>query len=209
MMIDGGISSPSVPAPASDPTAISSGYLRRESSGNVILPIVAQVAADEPDTAAKIVQPMMFVCSSRPGSHCSHGARPRNRPSESRVFSRISPIHTNSGSAVSVQLDSDPHTVSARASPPGRVVKSSMPSQATPSTAMPIQTPAPRITKSATISKSAIRVPIGSLDVRGFVGARRQLAGPQRYQQLLGEGERKAKEANRHRQLRNPQRRRV
>ena len=126
----------------------------------MILPTVAQVAADEPDTAAKIVQPMMFVCSRRPGSHCSHGARPRNMPSDRRDFSRISPIQMNSGSAVSVQLDSDPHTVSASASPPGRVVKSSMPSHATPSTAMPIQTPAPRITNIATISARAVSVPI-------------------------------------------------
>src|SRR5512134_2289911 len=111
MMIDGGISSPSVPAPASDPTAISSGYLRRESSGSVILPIVAQVAADEPDTAAKIAQPMMLVCSRRPGTRSSHGARPRNMSSDSRVRNRISPIQQNSGSAVSVHDDELPQMV--------------------------------------------------------------------------------------------------
>jgi hypothetical protein len=81
-------------------------------------------------------------------------------PSDRRDFSRISPIQMKSGSAVRVQLDSDPHTVSASASPPGRVVKSSMPSQATPSTAMPIHTPAPRMTNKATISARAVSVPI-------------------------------------------------
>jgi hypothetical protein len=36
-------------------------------SGNVILPIVAQAAAELPETAAKIVQPMMLRAASRPG----------------------------------------------------------------------------------------------------------------------------------------------
>src|SRR3546814_1472594 len=37
----------------------------------VILPTVAQVAADEPDTAAKIAQPITFVCNSRSEEHTS------------------------------------------------------------------------------------------------------------------------------------------
>ena len=40
--------------------------------------MVAQVAALEPDTAAKIAQPTTFTCSSRPGNACIHGARPLN-----------------------------------------------------------------------------------------------------------------------------------
>ena len=48
MMIDGGIIRPKVPAPASEPTEMASGYPRRRSSGSVILPMVAQVAALEP-----------------------------------------------------------------------------------------------------------------------------------------------------------------
>ena len=43
------------------------GVAARLSSGSVILPMVAQVAALEPDTAAKMAQPTMLVCSSRPG----------------------------------------------------------------------------------------------------------------------------------------------
>ena len=82
--------------------------------------MVAQVAADEPDTAAKMVQPMTLVCSSRPGSRSSQGARPLNMSSDSRVRNRISPIQTNSGSAVSVHDDAEPQIVTAIASPAGR-----------------------------------------------------------------------------------------
>src|SRR5580765_3328760 len=96
MMIEGGISNPSVPAPASVPMVMASGYPRLLSSGSVILPIVAQVADEDPETAANIVQPMMLVCSSRPGTRSSHGARPLNMSSESRVRNRISPIQMNS-----------------------------------------------------------------------------------------------------------------
>ncbi len=64
--------------------------------------MVAQVAAEEPDTAAKMPQPITFTCNRRPGNHCSHGDRPRNISSESRVRNRISPIQMNSGSAASV-----------------------------------------------------------------------------------------------------------
>ena len=48
-------------------------------------PMVAQVAAEEPDTAAKIAQPTTFTCSRRPGSFCSQGARPSNMSSDNLV----------------------------------------------------------------------------------------------------------------------------
>ena len=118
--------------------------------------MVAQVAADEPETAAKIVQPMMLVCSSLPGTRSSHGARPRNMSSESRVRNRISPIQTNSGSAVSVHDDAVPQIVTAMASPAGRDEKSSMPIHATPASASPIHTPLPSSAKSATTSSVVI-----------------------------------------------------
>src|SRR6476660_5042142 len=82
--------------------------------------MVAQVAALEPLTAAKMVQPMMLVCSSRPGRRESHGARPLNMSSDRRVRNRISPIHTKSGNAVSVHDDAVPQIVTAIASPAGR-----------------------------------------------------------------------------------------
>src|SRR3546814_14038178 len=87
----------------------------------VILPTVAQVAADEPDTAAKMAQPMTLVCSRRPGRRFSQGARPLNRSSDRRVRNRISPIHRNRGRAVSVQLDAAPQMVTPMASPAGRL----------------------------------------------------------------------------------------
>ena len=114
--------------------------------------MVAQVAALEPDTAAKIAQPATLTCSSRPGSACIHGARPRNMSWLSRVRNRISPIHTNSGSAVSVQLEALPQMVTAIASPAGRLLNSCMPIQATPDSVSPIHTPLPRIRNSAAIS---------------------------------------------------------
>ena len=110
--------------------------------------MVAHVAALEPDTAAKMVQPMMLVCSRRPGMRESHGARPLNMSSESRVRKRISPIHTKSGSAVSVHDESDPQIVTAMASPTGRLVKSSMPIHATPRSERPIHRPLPSSAKS-------------------------------------------------------------
>jgi hypothetical protein len=117
--------------------------------------MVAQVAADEPETAAKMLQPMMLVCSSRPGTRSSQGASPLNMSSDNRVRNRISPIHTNSGSAVSVHDEAVPHTVTAMASPAGRDEKSSMPIQATPARESPIHTPLPSRTNKATI-KSAV-----------------------------------------------------
>ncbi len=119
----------------------------------VILPMVAQVAADDPETAAKMVLPRMLVCSSRPGRALTQGARPRNMLSDNLVRKRISPIHTNSGSAVSVQLLADPQMVMAMASPAGREENISMPIQATPASVRPIHTPLPSRANSATISK--------------------------------------------------------
>ena len=100
--------------------------------------MVAQVAAELPDTAAKIVQPMMLVCRSRPGTRSSQGASPRNMSSDSRVRNRISPIQTNSGSAVSVHDEAEPQIVTAMASPAGRDENSSIPIHATPDRASPI-----------------------------------------------------------------------
>ena len=64
-------------------------------------PTTCVVAADEPEIAAKIEQPMTLTCSRRPGSSAAHGASPRNSDCDSRVRNRISPIRMNSGSASS------------------------------------------------------------------------------------------------------------
>src|SRR5258708_34615756 len=69
--------------------------------------MVAQVAADDPDTEPKIPQPSMVVCISRPGILLSQGERPSNISSESLVRKRISPIQMNIGSAASEQQHHD------------------------------------------------------------------------------------------------------
>src|SRR5437773_558588 len=208
MMIDGGISSPSVPAPARVPTVISSGYPRFLSSGSVILPIVAQVAADEPDTAAKIVQPMILVCRSRPGTRSSHGASPLNMSSESRVRKRISPIHTNSGSAVSVHDDVVPQIVSAIASPAERDEKSSIAIHATPNSARPIQTPAPsRMKRPATsviVTRRSMRRS-GLFDVQRFdAGLRFDAAAAKLELELVDDCQGEYDGAKRHSHVRKP-----
>src|SRR3990167_3490978 len=113
--------------------------------------MVAQVAADEPDTSANMVLPRMLVCSSRPGSALTQGARPLNMFSDSLVRNRISPIQMNSGNAVSVQLLAEPQMVTAMASPALREENSSMPIQATPASVRPIQTPLPSNANRVTI----------------------------------------------------------
>src|SRR6478735_10168729 len=117
--------------------------------------MVAQVAALEPETAANTAQPATLVCSRRPGRLCIQGARPLNMSCESRVRNRISPIHRNSGRAVSVQPEAEPQIVTAIASPAGRAENSCMPIQATPDSVSPIQTPLPRIRNSVRISRPA------------------------------------------------------
>src|ERR671910_3177519 len=111
------------------------------SSGSATLAIVAQVADDEPDTAAKMPQPKMLTCISRPGSQPSHGARPSNISSESRVRKRISPIHTKSGSAASVQDALEPQNAWKRFTSGGLEGKNCSPSQATTAIAIAIHRP--------------------------------------------------------------------
>ena len=82
---EGGIIRPSVAAPASVPMIMRSGYSRARSSGIDILPTVVSVAAEEPETAAKTVQPTILVWMRPPGSPAIQGDSPRNMSSLSRV----------------------------------------------------------------------------------------------------------------------------
>src|SRR4051812_23489184 len=196
MMIEGGISSPSVPAPASEPIVMSSGYPRRPSSGSVILPMVAQVAADDPETAAKMVQPITLVCSRRPGSRPTQGASPRNMLSLSLVRNRISPIQMNRGRAVRVQLEAEPQTVTAIASPAGREENSCMPNQATPARVRPIQTPLPSSANRTTISSvvTATSFMVQGLRTLAGVAAATQFEHP-----FVDEGDQQHQRPERHR----------
>src|SRR5829696_6260923 len=94
-----------------------------------------------------------------------------------RVRNRISPIQTNRGSAVSVQLDALPQIVTAIASPAGRELNSCMPIQATPESVRPIQTPLPRMTNSAATNSSVM--PMSLMAALSFVV--RCLFGRHRY----------------------------
>src|SRR2546422_57986 len=103
--------------------------------------MVAQVAADEPDTAAKIPQPTTLTCISRPGSHCSHGDRPRNICSDSFVRNRISPIQMNSGNAANVHDALALQVVVASTLPIGTLVVSAIATRPTRPSVTAIQTP--------------------------------------------------------------------
>ena len=117
--------------------------------------MVAQVAADEPDTEPKMPQPSTLTCSRRPGMRPSHGARPRNISSDSLVRNRISPIQMKSGSAASSQDAALPQILVASTVPAGMPPAANcMPSQPQASRLMAIHTPEP----SRTTSTTAIRI---------------------------------------------------
>src|SRR3954470_4888656 len=157
--------------------------------------MVAHVAAEDPETAAKMVQPITLVCSSRPGRRPTHGASPRNMLSLNLVRNRISPIQMKRGRAVSVQLEAEPHTVTAIASPAGRDENSSMPIQATPASVSPIQTPLPRRTNSRRISSAVTPISFMVEGLRRFdhVAAATQLEHP-----FVDEGHQQHQRADRH-----------
>src|SRR3954447_9914047 len=103
--------------------------------------MVAQVAADEPDTAAKMPQPITLTWVRRPGSHCTQGDRPRNISSDSLVRNRISPIQMNSGNAAKVHDALALHVVVASTVPSGTLVVSAIATKPTSPSATAIQTP--------------------------------------------------------------------
>src|SRR5215813_7646322 len=104
--------------------------------------MVAQVAADEPDTEPKMPQPRIVVCMRRPGTRLSHGDRPSNICSDSLVRNRISPIQMNSGSAASSQDALDSQKAENRFLPGCVDTKKAWPIQPQMASVMPIQTPA-------------------------------------------------------------------
>ncbi len=116
--------------------------------------MVAAVAADEPDTAAKMPQPRMLTCMSRPGSRVIQGARPVNMSSDRRERNRISPIQMNMGSAASSQELLEPQTVVDMIGPTGAEVNPPMAIRATPNKDSATQTPLPRKANSAMTSTS-------------------------------------------------------
>ena len=78
------------------------------------------------------------------------------RSAVSRVRNRISPIHRNSGRAVSVQLEAEPQMVKTMVSPTGRLVNQPMARTATPSRVRPIHSPEARMAISSATSSAAV-----------------------------------------------------
>src|SRR3954468_10129297 len=155
---------------------------------------------------------------SRPGSQFSHGAKPRNISSDSRVRNRISPIQMNSGSAASDHDALEPHTVVASTLPAGMAPPANcMPAPPVAISATAIQTPAPssrvrRPSSRAAIESSSMSDPalhgalddlFGGLRLRLFV-ARRKAA--QHMDQFIDKGDEQDAEAAAVAKLRNPQR---
>src|SRR5262245_18662262 len=125
--------------------------------------MVAQVAADEPDTEPKMPQPSTFTCRSRPGMRPSHGARPRNISSDSLVRNRISPIQMKSGRAASSHDAALPQILVASTAPAGILPAANcMPIQPQASRLMAIHTPDPSSTTSTT--EIRIEMPRRSMD---------------------------------------------
>src|SRR3546814_9259615 len=108
--------------------------------------IVAVVAADEPETAARIPQPITLTCISRPGIRVIHGESPLNMSSARRVRNRISPIQMNSGSAVSDHDQDCPQLVVAMIEPAGADENAAMPMTPTANSDRATQKPPAKMT---------------------------------------------------------------
>ena len=120
---------------------------------------MAVVAADDPDTEPNTPQATTLTCMSRPGSQLSHGAKPRNISSESRVRNRISPIQMNSGSAASVQEALLPQTMVASTLPAGICPGANcMPTKPQAMSAIAIQRPPASSTASSPNRMTAVSI---------------------------------------------------
>ena len=76
-------------------------------SGTPILPIAAQVAGDEPQSAAKIAQAPRFEASSPPGTRYSQRSSASYRSAPARELAIAPPIRMNIGIDRSAKLSSD------------------------------------------------------------------------------------------------------
>src|SRR3982751_5701423 len=123
-----------------------------------------------------------------------------------RGRNRISPIQMKSGSAGRVQRADEPQRVTAIPSRAARELNSCMPIQATPDSVKPIQTPLPRIRNSETISSAVI---VRSLIAQRLRGDRQHACAAYLEDELVDEGDREDQGTERHRQLRQPERRRI
>ena len=126
--------------------------------------MVAQVAADEPETEPKMPQPRMVVCISRPGTRLSQGRSPSNISSLNRVLNRISPIQMNKGSAANSQLALLSQNAENKFLPGCVLVKNACPTQPQMARVMAIHTPP----ESNTIITSSSKPPINKMSMAAF-----------------------------------------
>ena len=155
--MEGGINIPRVPAQERDPKVVFSSYPRFINSGNADLAIVAQVAAEDPDTEPKIPHPKILTCINRPGNQLSHGDNPLNICSESLVRNRISPIQTKRGKEAKVYEELEFHQALARFCRVSLFEKNSRPNQAVKATPAGIQIPISNKIVMSTNMMSAIK----------------------------------------------------
>ena len=87
----GGIRLPSEAPAAIEPSTRRSSYFRLRKLGSATVEMVAAVATDEPETAEKIADAAILVCSNPPGSTFSQSARLRYSLSVLPLRTRISP----------------------------------------------------------------------------------------------------------------------
>src|SRR5690606_35403503 len=135
-MMDGGISRPNVPDPAIVPSMRLSSYPRALSSGTATLATVAQDAAEDPLSAAKIPEARMPTWLRPPGMDRIHGARPENRSPDMRERNRISPIQMNSGRAARDHSEDELQTLVASTLVKGALENSRTPTRPVRNSAM-------------------------------------------------------------------------
>src|SRR5262245_1324586 len=169
--------------------------------------MVAVVAVEEPDTAAKMPHASTLVCASRPGRRDIQGASPENIWSASRVRNRISPIQMKSGSAVSAQSVLPPNTVVASSAPALVLVKNATATPPTTTMAIAIHRPPARSTSSKAarirlVSVSAIALAFGLLELRRCPIGRD--AAPQNRDEVVEERDCNQRDAQGHRPERKP-----
>ena len=137
-------------------------------------PTTCVVAADEPEIAANIEQPITVVWNRRPGRKLIHGAMPENSDCDSRVRNRSSPIRMNSGSeTMSVEV----RTLNVQAPISlvvGRLVKSSSSTTPTAINAGPIQMP----THSSAVIRTSSQVRMALMNYSMSWPMRKRMSSP-------------------------------
>src|SRR5688500_18685795 len=104
MLIEGGIRIPSVPPAAMEPRKSRSLYLLRVISSKETVPMVAAVAALDPEVAANIALAAMLVCIRPPGSQDTQCVRAPYILSAMPLLSIIWPSKMYKGIAAVMKL---------------------------------------------------------------------------------------------------------